>query len=261
MSSVGPANVATLFAQERANGIPIAALSRNEVSYTPLSQTEADTVNLVFDSIVNHFNKVAPSIAADIAAQRSLALKMAGIAKATFPTLKNYQFPAVPGSLGVAPLFPEAIKYAATPSSSAPAYTSYNNDSWTINLTAGQAAYLFGAPGQFYLSSPTTNAHSFIVVFNNGIIEEGTTPKVQQFQLISAGQQNYGPYTVEPLVDVTVERDKTLYQYPTPLGALWIDYQTGVSWSMMPTVTGVSTIKLIGLVFYEYDFFANLTYV
>jgi len=256
-----PIGVGDLFAEERAKGIPVAALNRAVVSYVDLDPKEADSVNLVFNSIVSHLRKVAPSIASDIEAQRSLALKMAGVAKATFPSRKSYQFPSVPGSIGVAPLFPQGLKYAATPSSTYPCYTDYATNSWNISLTAGTAAYLLGSSANFYKANPTTNAHTFILIFNNGVIEVGSTPKAEQFQLQSEGKQDYGAYAVEPLVEVNVEPNKAIYQYPTPLGALWVDFQSGVKWSIMPKVSGTATIKLLGMIFYEHDFFAAMKWV
>lgn len=259
-----PMSVEELFLEERQRDIPVAALNRRTVSYVDLAPAEAEAVNRVFDSIVKHLRKVSPAIAADIEVQRSLALKMAGVAKATFPVRKNYQLPSVPGSLGVAPLFPDGLKYAATPSSTYPCYTDYATHTWNITFSAtpGTAAYLLGSSAAFYRASPTTNQHSFVLIFNNGVIEVGSTPKAEQFQLLSEGKQDYGAYAVEPLVEVNVEPNKAIYQYPTPLGALWVDFQSGVRWSLMPREAGATaTIKLLGMIFFEHDFFSTLKYV
>ena len=246
-----PVVVSEVFREELQRGIPIAALNRAQVSYVDLDPKEVDVVNKVFDSIVSHLRKVSPKIAADIEAQRDLAIKMAGVAKATFPTRKSYQFPSVPGSLGVAPLFPQALKYdTAVP-------TDYADNSWEISLTAGTSAYLLGSSTEFYKASETTEQHSFVLIFHNGVIEVGTSPKIDQFRLVSEGKQDYGAYAVEPLVEISVEDSKAIYQYPTPLGALWVDHQSGVRWEVLPRSSGTSTIKLIGMVFFEHDFFAT----
>jgi len=250
-----PIDVAELFAAELGRGIPIAALNRARVSYVDLTSAETKAVNTVFDSIVSHLRKVAPSIASDIEAQRSLALKMAGVAKATFPVMKGYQFPSVPGSLGVAPLFPQALKYAAT------VPTDYASNSWNITLTAGSEAFLLGSAASFYTASSTTGQYSFVLIFNNGVIEVGSTPKIDQFRLESQGKQDYGAYAVEPLVDIPVEPNKAIYQYPTPLGALWVDHLSGVRWRVRARESGTATIKLLGMVFYEHDFFSSTKWV
>lgn len=242
-----PVPVDELFAKELDMGIPVAALERKEFGYVELDDREKRVVRKVFRSGIEHLKRIAPEIAEDIARQEELAIKAAGIAKATFPVRKNYAFPSVPGSLGVAWLFPQAIKYAATPSSTYPCYTSYKTNTWEIDLTAGTAIYFFGDGTNFYRASSETDKHTFILIFHNGVVEIGSTPKLQQFRLISEGKRDYGAYTVEPLVDIPIEKDLSIYQYPTPLGALMISHERGIMWSAMPIYSGTATIKLLGL--------------
>jgi len=239
-------------------GIPVAALDRTTVSYVELSDDEKRWVGYVFDRGVEHLRKVAPSIASSIAAQRSLAINMAGVAKATFPVRKNYSFPSVPGSLGVSWLFPQGIKWVATPNASNPCYSSYLPNSWDISVTAGTNAYFFGDGTNFYRANPNTDQHTFILVFNGGVIEVGSSPSIEQFHLISEGKRDYGIYTVEPLVDIPIEKNVAIYQYPTPLGAVFISHDRGIMWGFKPRVTGTKTIKLLGLIFYEHDFMSSL---
>lgn len=253
--------IVDLFKEEIDRGIPIAALERREINYYPLSKDEVDVVRRVFRVGVEHLRKISPVIASDIEIQESLAIKMAGVAKAVFPVVKSYAFPSVPGSLGVNWIFPQAIKYVATPSATSPAYTSYATNSWDISLTAGTEAFLFGSSTDWYKASPATDAHTFLLIFNNGVIEIGSTPKAEQFRLISEGKQDYGIYTVEPLVEEKVEPNKVLYQYPTPLGALFITHDRGIRWSFLPKVSGTATIKLLGLVFYEHAFASTVKWV
>lgn len=239
-------------------GVTVAALDRRTVSYVELSESEKKWVGYVFDTGIKHLKKVAPSIAADIERQRELAIKMAGVAKATFPVRKNYSFPSVPGGLGVTWLFPQAIKPVATPTPQIPCYTSYKSNSWDIDVTAGTPAYLFGDGTNFYRTSSAPNQHSFILIFENGIVEIGSTPTIEQFHIYSEGKRDYGAYTVEPLVDIPVEKGVAIYQYPTPLGAMFISYDRGIMWGFMPRTTGTKTIKLLGLVYYEHDFLSTL---
>jgi len=239
-------------------GVPVAALERRTVSFVELSDVEKRWVSYVFDIGVRHLRKVAPSIAADIERQKDLAINMAGVAKATFPVRKNYSFPSVPGSLGVAWLFPQALKWVATPTASNPCYTSYKNNSWDIDVTAGTPAYILGDGTNFYRANPNTDQHTFILIFENGVIEVGSTPTIEQFHMISEGKRDYGIYTVEPLIDIPVERGLTIYQYPTPLGAVFVSHDRGLMWGFMPRTSGTKTIKLLGLVFYEHDFASRL---
>ena len=238
--------------------IPVAALEKRTWSYVELSEHEREVVYKVFDYGLEELKKILPEVAADIEKQRELAVVWAGVAKATFPVRKNYNFPTVGGDLGVAWLFPAAIRYAATPSDTLPCYTSYPTNSWDLSLTAGTPAYFFGDSTHFYKASPQDMKHSFLLIFHNGIIEIGTTPKIDTFRLISEGKQDYGIYTVQPLREIPVQKEVVAYQYPTPLGALPISYDRGVRWGFMPRKSGTSTIKLLGLVFYEHDLFPDL---
>ncbi len=244
--------------QKLAAGVNIAALERREVSYVELSDSEKSLISYVFDAGIAHLKKVVPSIASDIEAQKQLAINMAGVAKATFPVRKNYSFPSVPGSLGVAWLFPQGLKWVDTPSPSNPCYTSYISNTWNIPITAGTNAYILGDGTNFYKANPNTGQNTFILIFNNGVIEVGSTPSIQQFHLISEGKRDYGIYTVDPLVDIPIEKNVAIYQYPTPLGALFISHDRGVMLGFKPTRSGTATIKLLGLIFYEHDFMSSL---
>ncbi|MEM2830985.1 MAG: hypothetical protein QXZ14_12080, partial [Candidatus Jordarchaeales archaeon] len=187
-----------------------------------------------------------------------LAINMAGVAKATFPVRKNYAFPSVPGSLGVAWLFPQGLKWVATPNASNPCYTSYKANSWDIDVTAGTNAYLLGDGTNFYRANPNTDQHTFILIFDGGVIEIGSTPSIEQFHLITEGKRDYGVYTVEPLTDIPLEKNVAIYQYPTPLGAVFVSHDRGVMWGFKPRVSGTKTIKLLGLIYYEHDFLSSL---
>jgi hypothetical protein len=253
--------VRDLFAEDVAKGIDIFMGDRESVVYAELTASERNAITKVFNYGVAQLRRISPKIAGDIEPQLGLALKVAGIFKDMIPEKKEYTFPSQTGSLGVAWLFPQAIRYVATPSNSAPAYTSYPVNSWDLSLTAGTAAYLFGDGTNYYRTSPATGQHSAILVFNNGVIEIGSTPKIDQFRLTAEGFTKYGIYTVAPIVEEKIEENRLIYQYPTPLGALPIFYDKGVMWGFMPRLSGTSTIKLLGLVFYEHDFASTLKWV
>jgi hypothetical protein len=247
----------------KAVGVRIAGLDR-KLSYVPLTEEEAAAVNYVFDYGLERLRMVLPSVAAIIERQRALALAMAGVAKATFPTRKKYVFPCS-SNLGVAWLFPQAIRYAASPTDSLPAYTDYSANSWDIPIARGSPAYilgdLVGGTEKFYKACPTTDQHAFLLFFKDALIEYGSTPSAEQFRLISEGKVDYGVYTVDPLVEVPIEKGICAYQYPTPLGALFVDHLKGVVWKFMPKRDGVATLKPLGLVYYEYDFAKELKWV
>jgi len=250
--------VKELFAEELGKGIPVFMGDRESVVYTPLESDEAAAIRKVFNYGLNQLRRITPKVASDIEPQLNIALKVAGIFKDMIPEKKSYTFPSQTGSLGVAWLFPQAIKYASSGDGS---YTSYTTNSWDISLTAGTAAYLFGTSTNFYKASATTGAHTTLLVFNNGILEIGSTPKIDQFRLEAEGFTKYGIYTVAPIVEERIEENRLIYQYPTPLGATPIFYDKGIRWSFMPRGSGTATIKLLGLVFYEHDFAASLKWI
>jgi hypothetical protein len=241
--------------------IPVAALGRDRFPLAPLDSSEVDAVLKVLREGLNHLRRVSPAVYDAIvnpvpgASLEQLVLTFAAVAKAQFPTQKPYAFPSVPGKLGVAWLTPQAIKYGAN------VPTSYASNSWDIAVTAGTKAYLLGSDAAYYVTSSATNAYSAILVFYNGLVEFGTTPSAQQFRLISQAKTDYGVYTSEPLVDVPVEGGKAIYLHQTPMGALYVDYSTGVKWYFMPTRSGTATIKVLGLVFYEHNFLADTVYL
>jgi hypothetical protein len=251
-------SVEELFAEELGKGIPVFMGDRKDVVYTALESREAAAIRKVFSYGVTQLRKISPKIASDIEPQISLALKIAGTFKEMIPEKKSFAFPSETGSLGAAWLFPQAIKFATTGEGS---YTSYATNSWDITLTAGTAAYLFGDATHFYKASATTGAHTTLLVFNNGILEIGSTPKVEQFRIEADGLTKYGIYTVAPIVEERIEENRLIYQYPTPLGATPIFYDKGIRWAFMPRQSGTATIKLLGLVFYEHDFASTLKWL
>jgi hypothetical protein len=240
-------------------------IGRERYPIAPLDPSEEIAIETVVNSGLAHLARVAPEVYDAIvrpfpgAKLIELVKIFARIAKAQFPSQKPYTFPPEKGKLGIAWLFPQAIKWT-TPSDTEPCYTSYIDNSWDIPITAGQPAYLFGSADKFYYTSKTPEKYSAILVLYNGIIEIGSTPSAQQFQLVS-DTKNVAPYVVEPLIDVPLNAQKSIYLYPTPMGALFIDHMTGIKWSFMPTRSGVATIKILGFVFYEYDFYPSLKYI
>lgn len=247
--------------------VPSAALAPNEKA----------AVTNMFNGGLTTLEKISPRLAAEIRPQLPLVLAFASVAKGKFQNLKPVTFPSQAGMIGANWLFPQAIKYIATPSATNPAYTSYPADSWNLSLTAGTQVDLFGQSSftqntpptttstltvsNYFKPSPTNGQRELILVLNNGLIEVGSTPALEQFQLLTQNENKYGPYTVEPINEITIEDNKAIYQYPTPLGAFALYHDVGTDWTAMPINTQTSTIKILGIVFYEHELFPSITYV
>ena len=89
----------------------------------------------------------------------------------------------------------------------------------------------------------------------------GSTPALEQFQLLTQNENKYGFYAVQPINEITIEDNKAIYQYPTPLGPFALYHDVGTDWTAMPINTQTSTIKILGIVFYEHELFPSMTYV
>jgi hypothetical protein len=241
-------------------------IGRDKYPVATLDRTEERAIEAVINAGLSHMARVAPEVYNAIlrpfagAKLVDLVRIFARVAKAQFPSQKPYTFPPEKGKLGIAWLFPQAIKWTATPSDTEPCFTSYKNNSWDIDITAGTPAYLFGSADKFYYTSKTSEKYSAILVLYNGIVEIGSTPSAQQFQLIS-DTKTVAPYVAEPLIEVPLNPQKNIYLYQTTMGALFIDHMTGIKWSFMPTRSGTATIKILGFAFYEYDFYPELKWV
>jgi hypothetical protein len=260
MSTSTSVKIEEKFKEEIARGLNIVSGGRDTIEYVAPTTTEISEVDKCIDQIVSVLRKASPSVAADFQAQKTIFEKFAGVAKAKFPGLKSITYPGTSGNIGVMGLVPEAIRYVATPADATPAYTSYPANSWDISLTAGTAAYLFGDATHFYKASPTDGSRALLVVAQNGLIEIGSTPKIVQQRIFTEAETKYGPWAVQPLAEIPTETGKTIYQYNT-LGVVPIYHDFGIKWGIMPIATGTSTLKLLGLVFYEYGLFPDLKYV
>jgi len=204
--------------------------------------------------------RVSPKLAADFLAHETAFIKWGAVAKATFPVEKSITFPSQAGTIGVNLLIPQAIRYVVSPTAAEPAYTDYKTNLWEIDLTAGTAAYLLGSAAYFYKASPEDEKHAFLIIMRDGLIEVGTSPRIQQFRLITQAETKYGIWTPHPLVHQTIEREKLIFQYPT-VGMIPVYHNFGIRWSAMPRYTGTSVLKLLGLFFYEHDFAPDLKWV
>jgi hypothetical protein len=253
-------DINVLFADELNNGIPIFAGGKDSVQYQALGPAEEKAVETCFQKGLKVITEVSPKLGPFIGRQLPAFKKWAGVAKASFPTIKTVAFPSQPGMLGVNFLIPQSIKYNATPSATYPCYSDYPADSWDLSLTASSITYLLGSASQYYKASPTDQKHSLLVLAAGGIVEIGTTPGYDQVQITTEILSKYGVINESPLGDQSIETDKTIYRHED-LGMLPMYYDLGVRLSVMPRFTKTSTVKMIGMVFYEHDLYSSLTTV
>lgn len=213
--------------------------------------SEVVVINRAIEALKTQVRNFAPSLADLIEVQKPLVYATAMAFKNSIQIQnKSYALNPTAGSLGVSPLFPAAIKPSSTTKSD------YILNTWDIALTAGTTAYLLGGATDFYKGSTTADATTWYYIFANGLVETGSTPSIEQIKIISQEKQAISPYTTGPFVDVPVNKDYPAYIYPLP--AFYIDNQSqGIKLAVLPRRTGTVTLKLIGLVFYEYNFFSD----
>jgi len=254
---MGSISFSKLFYEELGKGLKIFSGGREQVEVSSLTTAEENAIQECMKESARLIERISPKLARDWMNHLTIALKFGQIAKAKFPVEKPISFPAEPGHLGVSPLIPQAIKYVSSPSSTNPAYSDYTINTWNISLTAGSAAYLLGSASAYYKANPTTDQHTLLVIFKDGLIEIGSSPKIQQIHFITEIQTRYGPWAVHPLIEIPIEPEKTIYQYNT-LGVIPVYHDLGVKLSVLPEATGTSHLPLLGVFFYEYNFWSSL---
>ena len=257
MSAVGTltANVNDLFMPFTQQGISIISPWKGTVPYMEPSAQEVSAIQQYLYPQLEILQENARPVYNIVASQEKLVYIAAGIFKAKLEGKSTYAYPPTPSSLGVGFLIPEFVLYA----SGVP--TGYIPGTWRIPTTAGTPVYVLGSPTQWYTASATPGSRSFLLIFQDGLVEVGSTPTFRQMQVLTQTSPNYGPITVEPMVDVQIEPSKSYYIYPT-LGALLIPYDIGVKLALMPyrTVPDGADVRLIGLAFYEYNFYSSMVY-
>jgi hypothetical protein len=168
-------------------------------------------------------------------------------------------------NIGIAPLFPQAIKYNTT---GAGANTGYNNNSWDIPVTAGTQAFILGGVSAgsptFYKTSDYGAAGNqdrkhLIAVFPSGYFEVGSSPTVDQFLFESEEKMQISPFVVPPFQDSPLKLTYPVYQYHLP--GFWVDDVKGVRISFMPRQTKTMQLRLLGVVIYEFNFLSGLKYI
>jgi len=206
----------------------------------------------------NALAKISPEIAKDFRDQVGFFKTVAEVFGAKVDKPFGGLLPAS-GQYGVGLIIPQDIRYVVTATAENPAYSGYGINSWDISLTAGTVAHLLGDGTNYFKPKPTVGQRCAIVIMKNGIVEIGTTPKVNQI-IFKTERITYPAFSVHPLVDQIIEKGTTIYRYNFP-AAMPIFYDFGVMLQVMPIITGTSNIRLFGIILYEYDHRKELKWI
>lgn len=260
-----------MFAPEANAGIRVFSGGKDLIDIADMAAEERDAVLYCFDQNVKKIENISPKLAAGLRPQREAFVKFAQIAKGTFPETKTYSYPGQQGGLGVDFLSPYLFRYDATATGAAGknAYTMYTDSSvvgygsWDITLVAGTKIGLLGnrnhattMGANYYRGCGATDTHSYVVIAQDGIIELGTTPKIEQLFFRSELMDKYTPIVMQPLLNQSIEEGRSIFQYTTP-GMIPVSHTTGVQIDALANVSGASNIPLLGMVFYETSFNPN----
>jgi len=274
------ARISEMFAPEANAGIRVFSGGKDLIDIADMAAEERDAVLYCFDLNVKKIENISPKIAASLRPQREAMVKFAQIAKGTFPETKTYSYPGQSGGLGVDFLSPYTFSYnsSATKPDAADGsngFTEYLDStvtgfgSWNLNFAAANNYPVpllggwstKGTPAAtityYYKAAGETNKHSYVVLFQDGIIELGTTPRIQQLFFKTQLMDKYTPIAQNPMLNQSLEEGRSIYQYTTP-GMIPVSHQTGVQIVAQGTSeAGTSYIPLLGMVFYETDFNAE----
>ena len=259
------ARISEMFAPEANAGIRVFSGGKDLIDIADMAAEERDAILYCFDQNVKKIENISPKLAASLRPQREAMVKFAQIAKGTFPETKTFSYPGQSGGLAVDFLAPYLYSYARTKNGATPgnyccnAYTDsavVGFGTWDASLTAGTPFYIAGDSTHAYRGSAITGKHSYVVVFQDGIIELATTPKIEQIFYKSELLDKYTPIVMNPMLNQSIEEDRSIFQYTTP-GIIPMSHQTGCSIVAQPNYTGASNLPLLGMVFYETDFNLN----
>jgi len=246
-----------------ANKIDIFFGGKQDVTVVELESHEEAAIKRCFRHGLRLIKKISDELAEILEPQEELFIRWGEVAKGNIDENKPITFPATSGTIGVNWLIPQAVKYVATASADNPAYTNYANNKWEMTLSAGSAAYIFGDGTNFYKACPASNQKCFLVIAQHGVIEIGSTPKINLMKIWTQGESKYTYWSVHPLVDVPIEvndEEKKIHVYNT-VGMVPVYNDFGIQWELIPVYSGTSVIPLIGLFFFEYDFMENKKYI
>jgi len=134
----------------------------------------------------------------------------------------------------------------------------FGKTDFTVNITKGTAAYLWGDGTNYFTPSTTVNKRCVIVVMKNGIVYLDEKPIGEQFWFI--GKENtYYPWR-SPIVDEqSLEEDRLIYASYTPAPML-LPPRSGSMLKVMPerTATGAK-YYIFGMAFFERDYYTDVT--
>ena len=250
---IGSQPVKALFEEEQQSGISYYNLGRDTYTLAPLSEDEVERIIYFVRNNAKLIQRADPYTAENFLKHESIIVKYASVAKALFGKNEPVNYPAIPGSIGLATIIPQVLQSSLN--SGGVGWST--SGTWDINLTAGTAPnYLIGS-STFFTTSGTLNQQLLCLILQDGVTEIGSTPAIDQFLLVSSAKSTYAPWSTYPMVSESNLLGKSIYVYNT-LGFFDLTPTLGVRFSARAVYNrSPANIRLVGVAYYEYAFWAT----
>lgn len=249
--------IGDIFNDELVGGVPFFTGGRSDTEFEVLSGEEEAAISRVVRSHASLMALTSPTLASILLKQEMAIIKMGGIAKALFPNEKIVKSPGTQNSIVVDIVTPQALFWDTSADATNPCYNGYAANSWDVELTAGSVKYLLGDGTNYYEARSENNKHMAAMLLYNGLYEVGTAPKISHIHVKTKQMDLYAPSAINPVVDLSVDPDRPVYIYNTP-GMIPLTHDVGTQIAVMPQQSGVSNLRWLGVVFYEYDHMGTL---
>ena len=236
---------------------------RETVNAVKLDSEEIKDAKNFISYLVSSYSRISPKLASLVEKHSEIIVKAIEIYKAIAARdigEKRFAFPPRSDTISAAPISPQFIRYVATASADDPAYSDYPLNSFDLSLSAGTPRHLYGTSTDYWSGKSKTKGPIMHVIFEDGIIEIGSTPKIIEVLAEFEDWRMLGALWEPYIVREAIEVGRMIYQYQTP-GVLFVLPDRKFRLGVMPDKTGTSTVIPVGIALYYVENFKSLTWI
>ncbi len=232
---------------------------RYEIRQRRLSEEEITTIiQTVARDIYTYADKGLTEVAEAITEAIPAIIVAAREMKAITEGSEIVPHPREENEIGIIPIIPQFIKYTASPDTTHPAYTEYNNpNKWLITFKVDekgnpQPTYLLGTETGYW-KPPRQQGERFTIVIIGFLryTTRGNNNEITQIHIESEGESGYTTAVSESYnVPDKVDYDTIYRFYRTPILILSPE-RGGIKLEVLATEEVTEKVPLIGYIFYE----------